>query len=92
MNTTPESQTPRIHRAAGNLSPWTWAAIVIVVIGALNWGLVGLFRYDLVAALFGQLSTASRIIYVVVALAGLYLLGLSFARLRQIPRPLASPG
>lgn len=55
------------------LSPATWVAIVLAVIGAVNWGLVGLFDFNLVSALFGTMSTVSRIIYVVVGLAGLYL-------------------
>ena len=50
-------------------------ALVLVIIGAINWGLVGLFQLDLVAALFGgQTSTLSRIVYVIVGLAGLYCL------------------
>ncbi|WP_437600601.1 DUF378 domain-containing protein [Sorangium sp. So ce590] len=56
------------------ISGLTWAAIVLVVIGAVNWGLVGLFEFDLVAAIFGRLSAISRIVYVLVGLAGLYLL------------------
>jgi uncharacterized protein len=44
------------------------------VIGALNWGLVGLFEFDLVAAIFGPSTVLSRIIYVLVAVAGVYLL------------------
>jgi len=55
------------------LSPATWVAIVLAVIGAVNWGLVGLFDFNLVSALFGPMSTLSRIIYVVVGLAGIYL-------------------
>lgn len=66
------------------LSGITWAAIVLVVIGALNWGLVGLFNFDLVAYVFGTLSTLSRIVYVAVALAGLYLV-VDAARLREEP-------
>ena len=50
-------------------------ALVLVIIGAINWGLVGLFQFDLVAALFGgQSATLSRIVYVIVGLAGLYCL------------------
>ncbi len=53
------------------------AALVIVIIGALNWLLVGLFKYDLVAALFGgSTSLISRIIYTVVGLAGLWCISL----------------
>ena len=52
-------------------------ALVLVIIGALNWLLVGLFKYDLVAALFGgTASLVSRIIYVVVGLAGLWAISL----------------
>lgn len=55
------------------LSAATWVAIVLAVIGAVNWGLVGLFDFNLVSAIFGPMSTMSRIIYVLVGLAGLYL-------------------
>lgn len=49
------------------------AALVLVIIGALNWGLVALFQYDLVAGLFGgQDAILSRIVYGLVALAGIY--------------------
>jgi uncharacterized membrane protein YuzA (DUF378 family) len=48
-------------------------ALLLVIIGALNWGLIGLLRFDLVANLFGgQESLLSRIIYSLVGLAGLY--------------------
>ncbi|MBX3201268.1 MAG: DUF378 domain-containing protein [Labilithrix sp.] len=68
-----------------NLSGITWAAIALVVIGALNWGLVGLFNFNLVTAIFGDMTTLSRIVYIVVALAGLYL-AIDTARLREIGR------
>ena len=55
------------------LSAATWVAIVLSAIGAINWGLVGLFDFNLVSALFGSMSTLSRIIYVIVGLAGIYL-------------------
>lgn len=51
-----------------------YTALVISVIGAINWGLVGLFRFDLVAWIFGNMSWLSRIIYVIVGICGLYLL------------------
>lgn len=48
-------------------------ALILVIIGALNWGLIGLFNFDLVAALFGgQTALLSRIVYSLVGLAGLY--------------------
>lgn len=49
-------------------------ALTISIIGALNWGLIGLFRFDLVAFLFGDMSWLSRIVYVLVGICGLYLL------------------
>ena len=49
-------------------------ALTIVIIGAVNWLLVGIFRFDLVAFLFGNLSWISRIVYAVVGLSGLYLI------------------
>ena len=54
-------------------------ALALVIIGAINWGLVGLFQFDLVATLFGGQSAAlSRVVYAVVGLAGLWCLGLLF--------------
>jgi len=47
-------------------------AAVVVVAGALNWGIVGLFRYDLVAALLGEATVVTRMVYAVVGLAGLF--------------------
>lgn len=47
-------------------------ALLLVIIGAINWGLIGFFRFDLVAALFGDMSTFTRIVYALVGIAGLY--------------------
>ncbi|SJZ31541.1 DUF378 domain-containing protein [Selenihalanaerobacter shriftii] len=48
-------------------------ALILIIVGALNWGSIGLFQYDLVAALFGgQASALSRAVYSLVGLAGLY--------------------
>lgn len=48
-------------------------ALTIVIIGAINWGLIGFFSFDLVAWIFGNMSWLSRIIYALVGLCGLYL-------------------
>jgi uncharacterized membrane protein YuzA (DUF378 family) len=54
-----------------------WVALVLVVVGAVNWGLVGLAQFDLVAALFGgQAAPLSRVVYSLVGLAGVALLAL----------------
>jgi uncharacterized membrane protein YuzA (DUF378 family) len=55
-----------------------WIALVLTIIGALNWGLVGLFDFNLVAALFGEMSVLSRIIYLLVGLSGLWLIYLAY--------------
>lgn len=47
---------------------------VLMIIGALNWGLVGLLNFDLVAAIFGKKSFISRLVYIFVGLAGVYLI------------------
>lgn len=44
------------------------ASYILVLVGALNWGLVGLFNFDLVATIFGEMSTLSRIVYTLVGL------------------------
>lgn len=49
-------------------------ALTIAIIGAVNWGLVGFFDFNLVAFLFGSMSWLSRIIYALVGLCGLYLI------------------
>jgi uncharacterized membrane protein YuzA (DUF378 family) len=46
--------------------------LVLVIIGAINWGLIGLFGFNLVDAIFGTMSMISRIIYVLVGIAGLW--------------------
>jgi hypothetical protein len=47
-------------------------AIILVIVGALNWGLVGLFGFNLVSAIFGAMTVLSRLIYILVGIAGVY--------------------
>lgn len=57
-------------------------SLTLIIIGAINWGLIGFFQLDLVAAIFGGMSTIlSRIIYSLVGIAGLYSLTF-FGRIR----------
>jgi uncharacterized membrane protein YuzA (DUF378 family) len=49
-----------------------WISMILLIVGGLNWGLVGLGDIDLVATLFGDGSALSRIVYVLVGLAALY--------------------
>ena len=54
-----------------------WIALTCVIIGALNWGLIGFFGFDLVASLFGSADAwGSRTVYAIVGIAGLYCLSL----------------
>lgn len=50
--------------------------LTLVIVGALNWLLIGLFKFDLVAMLFGQMSVLSRIVYTLVGLSGIVSIGL----------------
>lgn len=56
------------------------AAYVLVIVGALNWGLVGALNIDLVATIFGGMSVIARIVYVLVGVSALYLLGTSMQK------------
>jgi uncharacterized membrane protein YuzA (DUF378 family) len=56
------------------LSVLDWIALILIIVGGLNWGLVGIFNFDLVAAIFGAMSAIARIVYVLVGLSALYTL------------------
>ena len=59
-------------------------ALILSIIGCLNWGLIGIFQFDLVAWLFGgQGAVVSRIVYTIVGLAGLWCITLLFRRIRH---------
>jgi uncharacterized membrane protein YuzA (DUF378 family) len=59
-------------------------SLALVIIGAVNWLLVGVFQFDLIAAIFGgQAAIVSRILYVVVGLAGLWCISLLFRQWRH---------
>lgn len=55
-----------------NLNTLDWLAFVLVIVGGLNWGLVGALNFDLVATIFGDMSIISRIVYILVALSAVY--------------------
>ena len=55
-------------------------ALVLIIIGAINWGLVGIFNFNLVDAIFGAMSIISRIIYIIVGISGLWAIKLLFDR------------
>ena len=64
-------------------------ALVLVIIGALNWGSVGIFNFDAVAFLCGGPGTVSRVIFTLVGLAGLWCISLLF---REKPAPAEDAG
>ena len=60
-------------------------ALILAIIGSINWGLVGIFKFDLVAWIFGgQTTTISRLIFTIVGLAGQWCISLLFHRNRSI--------
>lgn len=69
----PDLHRGAVHRPHANrLNGLDWVALVLLIVGGLNWGLVGAFDLDLVAAFFGPGSMLSRIIYILVGLAALW--------------------
>lgn len=60
-----------------------YTILVIAIIGAINWGLIGFFRLDLVEFLFGNMTLLSRIVYAVVGICGLYMISM-FGRVGSI--------
>lgn len=54
-----------------------WIAFILVIIGALNWGLIGVFDFDLVATIFGVMTMLARLVYILVGLSAIYLLATS---------------
>lgn len=60
-----------------------WVALVLVIVGGLNWGLVGLMNYNVVSALFGDMSGLSKLVYVLVGLSALYLAFISMNLMKK---------
>jgi uncharacterized membrane protein YuzA (DUF378 family) len=68
-----------------SINPITWLAVILVAVGGINWGLVGLFEFDLVAYIFGEefgtTNTITRIVYILVGVSALVTLaGLAMAQ------------
>lgn len=59
-----------------------YTLLTLVIIGAINWGLIGFLQFDLVAFIFGNMSWLSRIIYALVGLSGLYMIS-AYGRIRS---------
>ena len=54
-----------------------WIAVILVIIGAVNWGLIGLLNLDLVALILGSIPVLLKLVYILVGLSGLYLISLA---------------
>ncbi len=65
------------------LNALDWISLVLVIVGGLNWGLVGLLKFDLVATIFGDMSVLSRVVYALVGLAAVYLAAMSMKLAKQ---------
>ncbi len=60
-----------------------YTALTLVIIGAVNWGLIGIFKLDLVNLIFGNMTWISRVVYTLVGLSGLYVLSL-YGRVKEL--------
>ncbi|MDD6201523.1 MAG: DUF378 domain-containing protein [Lachnospiraceae bacterium] len=52
----------------------SYTALTIAIIGALNWGLIGIFGFNLVSVLFGEMTWLTRVVYILVGICGIYLI------------------
>ena len=60
-----------------------YIALILVIVGTINWGLIGLLNFDLVRVLFGDMTLMSRIVYIVIGTCGLYSLSF-FGRVNSV--------
>ena len=72
MSTVETSPYNERTRVSAHLNPVDWIALVLVIIGGLNWGLIAAVGVDLVASIFGAGTVGARIVYGLVGLAALY--------------------
>ncbi len=54
-----------------------WIALILVIVGGLNWGLIGLFNFDLVEVIFGSVAWLQRLVYILVGLAALWMVNMA---------------
>ena len=73
----PDRRSPHAGSTSKRMTAVDWIPMLLLMVGGLNWGLIGLFNFNLVSFLFGETSTLSRVVYVVVGLSALYSLYLS---------------
>lgn len=59
-------------KSSDRMNALDWTAMILMIVGGINWGLVGLFNFNLVATLFGEMSALSRIVYTLVGISAVY--------------------
>ena len=79
------AREPKSPNGAHHMKTLYWITLILLVVGGLNWLLVGLFDFDLVASIFGDMSALSRLVYVVVGLSAITVLALSARLVRTHP-------
>lgn len=70
------------------MNPLDWIALILLIVGGLNWAVVGVMGIDLVASVLGSMTTASRAVYVLVGLAAVYSIYLC---IKMMPKPATRP-
>lgn len=68
----PERRSSVSRSQVSAMNALDWAATVLMIVGGINWGLIGVFNFNLVAELFGDQTPLTRLVYVLVGLASLY--------------------
>lgn len=67
-----EKNNKKENKGVKNMKIIDKIALILIIIGAINWGLIGLFRFNLVELIFGDMTILARIIYALVGIAGLW--------------------
>ena len=73
----PDRRSELLHTKRPRLGALDWISMALLIVGGVNWGLVGLANVDVVAVLFGEMSALSRVVYVLVGMAALYTMYIS---------------
>lgn len=82
----PERRSSGAAERGSKMNALDWAATILMIVGGLNWGLVGVFDFNLVAALFGEQTPLTRLVYALVGVAALYGIYMA-AKLAAKPSP-----
>lgn len=69
---TPDRRTSTTSTSTNRMTAVDWIAMVLLIVGGINWGLIGLLNFNLVAAIFGEMSAITRVVYTLVGLSALY--------------------